>query len=160
MGLALAKATSEFTHFQSKGPQSEMAVPLPPGGAMEIVFSFDTTGSMSSYLDEVRRSVTEITERLFADIPALRMSIFAHGDYCDAATSYVTKHTELTKDVKSLCEFVKTVGATGGGDTPECYELVLRQVSFLRECQIGFFKRLFKVQDCKLTSVNFTIALN
>ena len=65
--------------------------------------------------------------RLNKDIPALRMAVFAHGDYCDART-YVTKWLDFTTDVNELCDFVKNVGSTGGGDFPECYELVLRQV--------------------------------
>ena len=51
----------------------------------------------------------------------------AHGDYCDTNT-YVTKWVDFTNDQKALCKFVNTVGATTGGDYPECYELVLHQV--------------------------------
>ena len=65
--------------------------------------------------------------RLNKDIPALRMAVFAHGDYCDTRT-YVTKWLDFSTDVNELCDFVKNVGSTGGGDFPECYELVLRQV--------------------------------
>ena len=100
---------------------------LPPGGLMEIVFSFDTTGSMSSCLNEVRDYVQNMVERLQADISGIRVAIFAHGDYCDKST-YITKFIDFTTDVKQLTDFVKTTGSTGGGDTDECYELVLRQV--------------------------------
>ncbi|XP_050395189.1 uncharacterized protein LOC126814219 [Patella vulgata] len=100
---------------------------LPPGGLMEIVFSFDTTGSMSSCLNQVRGQIQDMVQRLQADIPSIRMAVFAHGDYCDKST-YVTKYIDFTTDVNKLCDFVKTTGSTGGGDTDECYELVLRQV--------------------------------
>ena len=75
----------------------------------------------------MRKKVQEIMERLNKDIPALRMAVFAHGDYCDAST-YVTKWLDFSTDVGELCDFVKNVSGTGGGDFPECYELVLRQV--------------------------------
>ena len=67
--------------------QSKMAL---PNGPMEIVFSFDTTGSMCSCLDEVRGRVQDMVQRLQSDIPGIRIAIFAHGDYCDASR-YITK---------------------------------------------------------------------
>lgn len=98
-----------------------------PNGNMEIVFSFDTTGSMSSCLNEVRGRVSDMAQRLQADIPGIKMAIFAHGDYCDKSV-YVTKHVDLTDDITKLVKFVQSVGATGGGDADECYELVLHEV--------------------------------
>ncbi|XP_071118680.1 uncharacterized protein [Haliotis cracherodii] len=101
---------------------------LPPGGLPEIVFSFDTTGSMSSCLAEVRGRLQDMIQRLQADIPAVRIAVFAHGDYCTKST-YVTKWIDFSTDVKELCDFVMNVEDTGGcGDNGECYELVLRQV--------------------------------
>ncbi|XP_035678540.1 uncharacterized protein LOC118417194 [Branchiostoma floridae] len=101
---------------------------FPPGGPMEIVFSFDTTGSMGGCIAEVRREVQDIIRRLHADIPGIRIAIFAHGDYQDAASTYVTKWVDFTTDADKLCEFVRTVENTHGYDGDECYELVLRQV--------------------------------
>ncbi|KAK3606146.1 hypothetical protein CHS0354_010777 [Potamilus streckersoni] len=94
----------------------------------EIVFSFDTTGSMYSCLEEVRSSLGEIVNHLRNNIPGIRIALFAHGDYCDKASTYVTKYIDFSNNASTLCDFVKTVGATGGGDAPECYELVMREV--------------------------------
>lgn len=94
---------------------------------IEVVFSFDTTGSMYPCLTQVRRKIKETVERLMTDIPNMRIGIIAHGDYCDKGRPYVTKHLGLTADKKKLTHFVETVEATGGGDAPECYELVLRE---------------------------------
>lgn len=107
-------------------PLSSVSPQSPPGGLLEIVFSFDTTGSMCGYLDQVRGRLQDMIQRLQADIPGIRIAVFAHGDYCDHAT-YVTKWEDFSNDVTRLCEFVSTVSGTGGGDAPECYELVLRQ---------------------------------
>jgi hypothetical protein len=95
---------------------------------IELVISFDTTGSMYPCLAEVRRRVDETVKRLFAEIPNLRIGIVAHGDYCDADI-YVTKHLQLTNDPNAVSYFVKNVERTGGGDFPECYELVLHEVA-------------------------------
>jgi len=94
---------------------------------IEVVFSFDTTGSMYPCLTQVRRNVKSTVSRLFEEIPTIRIGVVAHGDYCDAGAPYITKHIDLTHDVDRLCKFVETVKPTGGGDAPEAYELVLRE---------------------------------
>src|SRR4051812_5184262 len=94
---------------------------------VEVVFSFDTTGSMYPCLTQVRRNVKSTVTRLFEEIPGIRIGIIAHGDYCDKGRPYVTKHLKLTDDVGKIVKFVETVEATGGGDAPECYELVLHE---------------------------------
>jgi hypothetical protein len=96
-------------------------------GSVEVVFSFDTTGSMYPCLTQVRRNVKATVTRLSEEIPGIRIGIIAHGDYCDKGSTYVTKHLDLTDDVPAICRFVETVEPTGGGDAPECYELVLRE---------------------------------
>ena len=67
--------------------------------AVEVVFSFDTTGSMYPCLTQVRRHVKSTVTRLGEEIPGIRIGIIAHGDYCDAGSTYVTKHLPLTDDV-------------------------------------------------------------
>ena len=101
--------------------------PKTGGSIVDVVFSFDTTGSMYACLAEVRRGIKEAIRRLKAEVPNIRIAIIAHGDYCDARFSYVTKMVGFTEDENLLCNFVQTVGATGGGDADECYELVLKE---------------------------------
>ena len=99
--------------------------------SIEVVFSFDTTGSMYPCLTQVRRKVKETVTRLLTEIPGMRIGIIAHGDYCDKGSSYVTKHFKLSDDAAAICKFVQEVGPTGGGDLPECYELVLHEAQSL-----------------------------
>jgi len=89
----------------------------------DIVISFDTTGSMYPCLSQVRRQVQETVQRLFRDIPDLRVGIIAHGDYCDGARA-ITKF-DLSSSQRGICAFVRSVQSTFGGDAPECYELAL-----------------------------------
>ena len=98
---------------------------------IEVVFSFDTTGSMYPCLTQVRRKIKETVTRLLDEIPGIRIGIIAHGDYCDAGSTYVTKHLDLSGDVATICNFVQNVQPTGGGDAPECYELVLHEAQSL-----------------------------
>ncbi|XP_052064302.1 uncharacterized protein LOC127704331 [Mytilus californianus] len=101
---------------------------VPPGGLLEIIFSFDTTGSMSSILDEVQSRLQDMIQRLQSDIPGIRIGVIAHGDYCDKDVFYLTKEIDLCQNVAELCKFVQDIEGTGGGDVDECYELVLRMV--------------------------------
>ena len=57
---------------------------------IEIVFSFDTTGSMYPCLTQVRRKIETTVTRLMNEIPGMRIGIIAHGDYCDAGSTYLT----------------------------------------------------------------------
>ena len=95
--------------------------------AIEVVFSFDTTGSMYPCLAEVRRKVKATVSRLFKDIPGIRVGVIAHGDYCDEGHSYLIKTFDLSMDEGAICRFVGNVGPTGGGDAPEAYEVVLHR---------------------------------
>ncbi|XP_076444099.1 uncharacterized protein LOC143282368 [Babylonia areolata] len=101
------------------------------GRPVEVVFSFDTTGSMYSCLDLVRTKLRECCTRLIQDIPNIRIGIIAHGDYCDESNPYVISCLDLTSDVQALVDFVRDVPKTSGGDCPECYEWVLRKAQGL-----------------------------
>lgn len=62
----------------------------------EICFSFDTTGSMYKWLKEVKTKLEEIVKSLFDKITNIRMSFIAHGDYCDADTTYILKYIKFS----------------------------------------------------------------
>lgn len=94
---------------------------------VDVAFSFDTTGSMYPCLAAVRANLQTTIARLHRDVPSIRMAVIAHGDYCDRNMSYVTQRVDFTNDAEKLCDFVRNVTPTGGGDFDECYELVLRE---------------------------------
>ena len=91
----------------------------------DVVFSFDTTGSMLQVLDSVRRNLTTTVARLFEEIPGILIGIICHGDYCDYPLM-CWKH-DLSTDVDSIKEFITCSKNTSGGDPEECYEFILQQ---------------------------------
>lgn len=92
----------------------------------DIVFCFDTTGSMSSILSSLRSHLSETVERLFREISGLRIGIIGHGDYCDvSANRYLAHICPLTSDIESIKKAIKEFPSTGGGDAPEAYEYML-----------------------------------
>ena len=94
----------------------------------DIVFSFDTTGSLGQCIKEVKRKVKDVVLRLFKEIPGIRIGIVAHGDYCDKESTYLMKQIDICSDSQKIIDFISSVTDTYGGDTPEAYEYVLREV--------------------------------
>ena len=80
-----AKAVKRPAKADTKEEEPKKAKKAAAGGAtVDVVFSFDTTGSMYACLAEVRRGVKEAISRLKKEVPGIRIAIIAHGDYCDA----------------------------------------------------------------------------
>lgn len=92
---------------------------------VEVLITFDTTGSMYPCLTQVRRQVANLLKTLNEKVPNIRLAVLAHGDYGNA---YVTKSIDLTTNSQALIRFVETVDAcTTNLDWKECYELALRE---------------------------------
>lgn len=101
-------------------------------GKLDMVIAFDTTGSMSSYIQQVKDHVTKLIPQLFKDNPNIRISIVAFGDYCDmVAVNYFGKAyqvIDLTDDQNKLIDFIRNAKDTSGGDYDEFYELVIHKI--------------------------------
>ncbi len=95
------------------------------GGTIDLLFTFDTTGSMYPCLTQVRRNVAKLIDYLFDRIPGLRIGIIAHGDHCDG--DKIMTILEMTNNREALRNFVLKVPATNGGDYDEAYEFVLHR---------------------------------
>lgn len=100
----------------------EMAANLANTTAM--VISFDTTGSMSPCIAQVRQNLKTLVESMTQDIPGLKIGLIAHGDYCDGDNCI--NILDLTDDLEKIMNFINNTPNTSGGDVPECYELVLQ----------------------------------
>lgn len=92
---------------------------------MDIVISFDDTGSMSSVRRIVRQEITALVDSLFSITANPRIGIIIHNDYCDRDTLQLL---DLTSDKEKIKLFVNRDSSCGGGDMDECYELVLHSL--------------------------------
>lgn len=110
----------------------------------DVVFSFDTTGSMSSVIQSVKQNLAETVDRLFLEIPGIRIGLIAHGDYCDFPN--LMWKLDLTRDLQKIHNFISTAKTTGGGDADECYELVLETAKTMRWA--SEVKCLVVIGDC------------
>lgn len=101
-------------------------------GRLDMVIAFDTTGSMSRYIDAVKEHVKTLIPKLFKQNPDLRIGIVAFGDYCDMPSKYefgrAYQVCELTDDENKLMKFIFNAKNTHGGDGDEFYELVIKKI--------------------------------
>ncbi|KAI0226629.1 hypothetical protein LSAT2_022918 [Lamellibrachia satsuma] len=97
------------------------------GLPLEVVVTLDTTESKASLLAIIQSTMATVAERLFGDLPQLRLAVLAHGDY--DTQPYVTQQLDFTKNTNEVAQFVSSLPiAKGGASWQECYELVLRKV--------------------------------
>ncbi|XP_033634736.1 uncharacterized protein LOC117296009 [Asterias rubens] len=121
---------------------------------VEVVFSFDTTGSMYGSLTEVRSKLDQTVTRLLRDIPKIRIGIMSHGDFCDYET-YVVRSIDLTSNLEELLEYINNVPRTGGEGPNACYEWVLHKAHDLSWSEDAA-KALVIIGDVKPHEVSFT----
>lgn len=99
---------------------------------LDYVVAFDTTGSMGSYIADVKTHVESLIPEMFSQGIDLRMKIIAFGDYCDMSGGQfgeAYQESPFTNDQKQLINFVKNAKNTSGGDSAEFYELVIQKIT-------------------------------
>lgn len=127
------------------------AAPQHVDGALDMVIAFDTTGSMASYIDAVRKEVADLIPRLFADNEDLRLGIVAFGDYCDMLGPQefgdAYQCIKPTNNENDLIRFVVNSRDTNGGDGDEFYELVLKKIIEETPWRDGAAKSVLLIAD-------------
>lgn len=83
---------------------------------LDIVIVFDSTGSMSGEINEVKDQIDRIGAVLTQMVPKTRISIVTYRDETD---QYLVKGTPLTSSVDTVKLYLDDIRAAGGGDEPE-----------------------------------------
>lgn len=83
---------------------------------IDLVLVIDTTDSMQSVLEEVKREVRAFIGDLQQMVPASRVAVVAYRDKGD---EYVTKWVDFSFHTDKVQNFVAGLRADGGGDYPE-----------------------------------------
>ncbi len=114
-----------------------------PAQKFDICFAFDTTGSMSGCISQVKQNIQKIVKELMKGVPNVRISLVAFQDY---DFSYVWKAIDFTNDEGALIHFMthlsdahcitgRDIGFQGGRSScegmEECYEYVLHKIPSL-----------------------------
>ena len=95
---------------------------------VDIVMCIDATGSMAPIINEVKNNAMSFYEKFEAamdeaekSVDELRVKVIVFRDYiCDAEPMKESRFFYLPNDREEFRDFVGSIEATGGGDTPEC----------------------------------------
>ncbi|MCA8969123.1 MAG: VWA domain-containing protein [Planctomycetes bacterium] len=90
---------------------------------LEIVFCFDSTGSMGHVIDDAKSDMLELFDLMQELVPTTRLGIITYRDRGD---SYVTRETRLGIGRFEALAFLSSVKADGGGDFPEAVDEALK----------------------------------
>lgn len=87
---------------------------------IDVVFILDATGSMGPYIDEAKRMITDITNKILRENTdlSIRVALVLYRDHPPQEYSFVTQvHDFVTVD--KFDALIAPVYASGGGDHPE-----------------------------------------
>ena len=134
--------------------------PSTTDGMLDMVIAFDTTGSMSAYINAVKTHVKELVPKLFSSNPDLRIGVVAFGDYCDmkAPTLYGKAYQvlDLTNDENKIIKFINEAQNTSGGDGDEFYELVIKKITEETVWREGSTKAVLLIADAAPHKVGYS----
>ncbi|MHC5064833.1 MAG: FHA domain-containing protein [Planctomycetota bacterium] len=85
---------------------------------LEIIFVFDSTGSMNPVLSATKDHIERMVGVLHFLIPETRIGIVTYRDR-GPTEDYLTRSVPLGSDYYRSVNFMQSVDAGGGGDTPE-----------------------------------------
>ena len=95
-------------------------------GGLDVVFVFDTTHSMQSFLLEVKRKIEGLALAFRKLVPTSRIGLVAYQDD-DAESRFLTRIEPLTFGTVSLSGFLQQIDAWGGTDLEEAVDVALRE---------------------------------
>lgn len=126
---------------------------------VDYVIAFDTTGSMSAYIEDVKKHVKTIIPDLFDSESDLMMKVVAFGDYCDmkGKDDFGAAYQEigLTASQNDLIKFVSKAKNTAGGDGDEFYELVIKKIVEETEWREGSKRMVLLIADAEPHKVGY-----
>ena len=86
---------------------------------LDIVICFDSTGSMSGEINQVKQQIERIGQTLLTLVPKTRISICTFRDHGD---EFVVKGLPLTNNIQDVSSYLGRIEAGGGGDHPEAVD--------------------------------------
>ncbi len=93
---------------------------------LEIVFVFDSTGSMTQTIHDTKTTITQMLSVLRALVPDARVGLVTYRDR-GPNERYLVQSVPLGADFWRAANFVQFVTAEGGGDLPEDVRAGLRE---------------------------------
>jgi len=103
----------------------QMDVPCETPLAADIVFVVDATGSMGDEISYLKQELDDVIKRASAESGLnLRTGAVFYRDHGD---EYLVRNSPLNANTSQTMNFIRSQGASGGGDAPEAVEEGLEQ---------------------------------
>ncbi len=93
---------------------------------LDLILAFDTTGSMRTWLQNVRVKVDYLVKGLFK-LMDIRISLIGVGDHCDG--DFMLQAYPLSSKLKDLRKAIHDIRSTSGGDYPEAFECLFKNLN-------------------------------
>jgi len=90
---------------------------------LDVVLAFDSTGSMSGEINNVKQRIMMIGGSLLNKVPRTRIGIVTYRDEGD---KYIVHGLPLTDNLRVVYNYLLQIQAGGGGDAPEAVEYGLK----------------------------------
>lgn len=113
-----------------------------PAKYLDLMFVFDTTGSMGDELLYLQKEFQDIAERV-AD-QSTRFSVNFYRDYGD---DYVVKANDFLNDISEVAQLLNSESADGGGDYEEAVDLALLNAVSEHAWNENAVKLMFMILD-------------
>jgi len=121
LNLPAGRSVSGPTFVDISGVSAEVT-------KVDIIFAFDTTGSMGGIIDEMKANAITIMSDILAMVPDTQFAVISYGDYPVPPYGYPSSgdypyrlEQVLTSDQAAIQEAINNLDASGGEDEPEAY---------------------------------------
>ncbi|XP_053381163.1 uncharacterized protein LOC123558204 [Mercenaria mercenaria] len=118
-------------HFTIKPPKPTYP-PVSQRSELDLAFIMDTTGSMSSYISNVRQHIKDLVDAIAASSSTnLRIALIEYRDHPPQDRFFVTRTHHFTSSVSTMKSWLNAARAQGGGDGPEAVADAMFQATTL-----------------------------
>lgn len=113
-----------------------------PAKYLDVMFVFDTTGSMGDELRYLQKEFVDIAERISGQ--STRFSVNFYRDFGD---EYVIRSNEFMTDIAAVSQLIGAEEAEGGGDYEEAVDLALKNAVLEHSWDDRAVKLMFFILD-------------
>lgn len=145
------QSNSQF-NYQTYEDMTVIIDDSPSTKSLDIMFVFDTTGSMSDELSYLQTEFEDISTRV-----AGQNTRYSVNFYRDEGDEYVVKSNAFTYNTDTILEQLNLENADGGNDYPEAVDQALYDGVFNHEWDAESVKLLFLILDAPPHSNNAQI---
>ncbi|MEV7663531.1 cutinase family protein [Paenarthrobacter sp. NPDC089316] len=110
---AKGKELADVVHGYVSAPEP----PKPTRKGLDVMFAIDTTGSMSPYINQAVANARTVAQRVLTSAGTGRVGLVQYKDHGDDLVAQQV--VPLTSSIGDFERGLQSLGAYGGGDTPE-----------------------------------------